>query len=94
MAENDKTGQPGLTIEARDIKSDVEVHVITGVVERADETTIYVKKRLHNIAGVPIIDLNGEAVLERGDALKGKIAAILYRNKQLVSVKIFSLDQE
>ena len=94
MTENVKTGQPGLTIAARDVKSDIEVRVITGVVERADEDTIYVKNRLHNITGIPVLDLNGEMVMERGSTLNGKAAAILYRNGQLVSVKIFPFDQE
>ena len=79
--------------EKRGTRNAVEFNIIGGVIERSVENTIVVKNRSHDISEAPVLDLNGEAVEERGDALKGKAAAILYRNGQILSVKIFPLEQ-
>lgn len=71
----------------------VEFHVIGGVVEHAGENTLVVKNKLHDITGVPVVGMNGETVAERGNALRGKVAAITYRNGQIISAKIFPIDQ-
>ena len=72
----------------------VEFHVIGGVVEHAGENTIVLKNKLHDITGAPVIDQNGETVLERGNALRGKVAVVIYRNGQVISVKIFFAKQD
>ena len=78
----------------RGARNDVEFHIIGGIVEHAGENTIVVKNKLHDITGVPVLDMNGDAVQERGSALRGKAAAIMYRNGQVISVKIFPVEQD
>ena len=78
----------------RGARNAVEFHIIGGVIEGSTENTIVVKDKLHDISGAPVLDLNGEIVTERGSSLCGKAAAILYRNGQVLSVKIFPLKQE
>ena len=102
MTVNGQVGENGVVlvvagfvpaIEKRGARNAVEFNIIGGVIESSVENTIVVKNRQHDISEAPVLDLNGEAVEERGDALNGKAAAILYRNGQILSVKIFPLDQ-
>lgn len=89
---NGESRDEGLVITAQDKRNDVELRVITGIVKHAGENTIVVKNRIHDITGVPVLDLNGEMVHDRGDSLCGKAAAILYRNGQVISVKVFEIE--
>lgn len=72
----------------------VEFCMVGGIIEYAGENSLVVKDKLHDITGVPVLDMNGETIHERGVALLGKAAAVLYRNGQLISVKIFPVKQQ
>ena len=93
MTRNSEAAEAGMVITARDKRSAVELRVITGIVGDADENTIVVKDNVYDVTGVPVLDLNGEAITERGSALCGMAAAILYRNGQVMSVKVFPVGQ-
>jgi len=93
MTRKGEAAEAGMIITAQDKRSAVELRVITGIVGDATENTIVVKNDVYDVTGVPVLDLNGEAVLERGSALCGMAAAILYRNGQVMSVKVFPIGQ-
>jgi len=79
-----------LVIVEQGIGNAVEFYTVRGVVEYASEDALTVENEMYDIRGVPVIDENEEAILERGSFLCGKMAVILYRDGKLISAKIFS----
>ena len=66
-----------------------EFHTISGIVERVEGNIITLQNKPYDVTGVPILADKGETILERGNALNGKIAVILYQNMKIVSVTLF-----
>jgi len=78
----------------KDAKENMEIRVITGIIKHAGQNTIVVKRRMHDITGVSITNHKGEAVPERGIYLCGKPAIIVYRDGQVISVKMLLLNEK
>ena len=76
------------------VENSGEFYVVRGIVEYASENTITIKKKQYDITGVPVLNINGEAVVKIGETLHGKIAVLKYREGKLVSVRIFPHMQE
>jgi len=65
-----------------------EFHTVSGIIEYAGEDILTIKSKPRDITGASFIDRSGRMLFERGRALHGKIAVILYQERQPVSVTI------
>ena len=71
------------------VENSKDLHLVRGVIEHVADNTLTIKNKTYDVTGVPVLDIYGENIMKLGDAFRGKIAVIQYREGKPVSVKIF-----
>ena len=65
-----------------------EFYTTQGIIEYVDDNTLIVNKKVHDITGVYVLDMNGKIIVKRENILTGKVAVIKHHEEKLVYVKI------